>query len=646
MSASEDGLGAWPNGHHAEAAIPEQTPHPSELSDFTVTTRVITISLIALVIGVISAFIALLLLRMIYFVTDLLYFGDISLTFKSPADNTIGALAIGVPVIGGIIVGVMARYGSDKIRGHGIPEAIESILLNGSRIGPLVALLKPVSSAIAIGTGGPFGAEGPIIMTGGAVGSLIAQFIHLTSSERKTLLVAGAAGGMAAIFAAPVSAVLLAVELLLFEWKPRSLVPVAVASVTSMAVRHALLGPGPLFPTPPVPSFIGALGLLGCVAVGLVGGALAYVLTEFVYGSEEFFDKLPIHWMWWPALGGIVVGVGGLIQPRALGVGYDVIADLINGHILGMALLSIMLVKGVIWAIALGSGTSGGVLAPLLIVGAALGGIEAHILPAESIGFWAIISMAAVLGAALNSPLTAIVFVIEITHDVNLLVPLLAGVMAAYAFSVLTMKRSILTEKISRRGYHLSREYTVDPLEFLFVREVMNSHVIALPASAGPTDLRERFPEGETGPQRLYPVVDAEDRLLGVVTGAQIEQFLHGQPPAKPGTTVCELMLHPFVAFPGETLRSVVQRMAETGLTRFPVVEPGDNRRLLGIVSLYAVLQARVRALEAERRRERVLPLRIFFPFGAAAQSTVNRTEPPAPTQRPAARDEHITRKE
>jgi H+/Cl- antiporter ClcA len=332
-----------------------------------------------------------------------------------------------------------------------------------------------VSAAISIGSGGPFGAEGPIIMTGGAFGSLIAQFFHLTAAERKTLLVAGAAAGMAATFAAPLSAVLLAVELLLFEWKPRSAIPVALASATAGAARRYILGVGPLFPVPSHPVFIGPEGLFGCVLTGLLAGGLSALLTIGVYAAEDFFQKLPIHWMWWPAIGGLFVGIGGVIFPPALGVGYDNIALMLRGNTAMQFLLGVLIVKSAIWMISLGSGTSGGVLAPLLMMGAALGGLEGTFLPHFGIGFWPLVSMGAILGGTMRSPFTGIVFAIELTHDLNMLLPLLVASFLAHAFTVLTLKRSILTEKIARRGYHLSREYALDPLEILFVREVMQA---------------------------------------------------------------------------------------------------------------------------------------------------------------------------
>jgi len=585
----------------------------AELGDFTATWRVVPISLAAVAIGLLSACVALALLRLIGLFTNLFFFQRWDFALVSPAGNRLGAVEILVPVAGALIVGFMARYGSDRIRGHGIPEALESILIRGSRVEPRVALLKPLSAAISIGSGGPFGAEGPIIMTGGAFGSMVAQFLKLTSAERKTLLVAGAAGGMSATFAAPVAAVALAVELLLFEWKPRSLVPVALASATAAAARRYLIGLGPLFPTPPHPLFIGPAGLLGCALAGLVAGALSAILTGAVYAAEDAFTRLPIHWMWWPALGGLVVGLGGLVFPEALGVGYDTIGALLQGQVPGRVIVGILLVKSLIWSVSLGSGTSGGVLAPLLLMGGALGGVEALILPDEGLGFWPLVSMGAILGGTMRSPFTGVIFALELTHDVNVLLPLLVSVTLAHGFTVLALRRSILTEKVSRRGYHLSREYAVDPLEILFVREVMRRNVVALPATMSLEALRA----ARARRQLLCPVVDADRRLLGVVTRGDLERLLGVQ-----GADGAELRLgalvrtDPVVAYPDEPLRAVVYRMAETGLTRFPVVERGEARRLIGMIALSDLLQARVRSLKAERRRERVLPLRLLLPRG------------------------------
>ena len=580
-----------------------------KLGDFTARPRIILISLLALGIGVVSACVALILLRLI----GLRW----STALVSPAGNRLGIFEIAVPVIGALIIGLMARYGSERIRGHGIPEAIEAILINGSRIEPKVAILKPLSSAISIGSGGPFGAEGPIIMTGGAVGSLIAQFFHLSSAERKILLVAGAAGGMSATFASPIAAVLLAVELLLFEWKPRSLIPVALASVVAAIARYYLLGPGPLFPTPPHAAFIGIGGFLGCVLVGLLAGALAALLTIAVYASEDAFHFLPIHWMWWPAIGGLVIGLGGLFFPQALGVGYDTIGRLLQGNASTDLILGVLIVKAIIWSVSLGSGTSGGVLAPLLMIGGALGGLEATFLPNEGAGFWVLISMAAVLGGTMRSPFTAIIFALELTHDLNALLPLLLAVIIAHGFTVLVMRRSILTEKVSRRGYHLSREYAVDPLEIFFVREVMRTQVVALSETITLTELAQTLhtAHDQNRMQRLYPILDKEQRLLGVMTRKALQELLQEHSDQEEDEHLGALnYAQPVVAYPDEPLRAVVYRMAESGFTRFPVVERANPHKLLGIVSLSDLLKARTRNLEEERQRERVLHLRLLIP--------------------------------
>ena len=574
----------------------------------------LAISLLAIAIGVIAAYVAWFLLRLIGVVTNLSFFLRWGTALVSPAENHLGYWEILVPVVGSLIVGLMARYGSERIRGHGIPEAIESILINGSKVPPMLAILKPIASAIAIGTGGPFGAEGPIIMTGGAFGSMIAQLFHLSSAERKTLLVAGASAGMSATFAAPVSAVLLGVELLLFEWKPRSLVPVALASVTAGAARRYILGLGPLFPVPAHPAFIGPTALLACLAVGLLAGILAVIVTEMVYTCEDWFSRLPIHWMWWPMIGGLVIGLGGLIFPQALGVGYDTIGQLLQGSVARNLFFGILLVKSVIWAVSLSSGTSGGTLAPLLMMGGALGGLEASFLPHLGAGFWPLVSMGATLGAALNLPLTAVVFAVELTHDINMFVPLLLATTMSYTLVILTMKRSILTEKVARRGFHLSREYSVDPMEVLFVREVMRSNIVALPAESTPLTLsRSDRAENDHRGQYLYPVVDADNRLLGVITRKNLNQILHNDT-ARENRFGELAKKDAVVAYAEEPLRMVVNRMADTGVTRMPVVEKYDTRKLVGMVSLSDLLRARTRAMEEERKRERVL--RIRLPFG------------------------------
>lgn len=594
----------------APAAAGPLTDRLSPLGDFTANNRMIVLAGAALVIGVFNAFVAWFLLRLISFFTNIFFFGRISTSFASPADNKLGIFIIGVPVVGGLIIGLMARYGSDRIRGHGIPEAIEAILMGGSRVQPRVAILKPLSSAVSIGSGGPFGAEGPIILTGGAVGSMTAQLFAFTSAERKTLLVAGAAAGMAATFATPVAAVLLAVELLLFELKPRSLVPVGIACVAGTVTRRYILGMGPLFPTPDHDPKFGITIMLFCVLAGLLGGVMGTTLTAMVYAAEDAFHHVPFHWMWWPAIGGIVVGIGGYIYPPALGVGYDVIETSLSGNAPLKMILGILLVKTTIWAVALGSGTSGGVLAPMLMIGASLGGLEAYIFPGHGAGFWPLISMAAVLGGTMRAPLTATIFALELTHDESLLLPILCAAVVAHGFTVLVMKRSILTEKVSRRGFHLSREYAVDPLETTFVKEVMRTEVVKLPANE-PVAIASALRPTPGFRQHLFPVVEDNGKLIGVVPRTTLEALHQAD-----GVTALSLIpdgavnRHPVIAYENESLRVVADRMAEHDLTRLPVLEDSDDAPLLGIISLRDLIKARKHRLNEERVRERILQIK------------------------------------
>ena len=590
------------------------SPEPMmELGDFTATRRMIPIAALAIVVGILATFVAKVLLDLIALFTNLFYFQRLSLEAVSPADHHLGLASIAVPVVGALIIGLMARYGSERIRGHGIPEALEAILTRGSRIQPRVALLKPISSAISIGSGGPFGAEGPIIMTGGAFGSLIAQLFSLTAAERKTLLVAGAAAGMSATFAAPIAAILLAVELLLFEWKPRSFVPVALASAAAAAARYFVIGPGPLFPMAEHAAFAGVDVLACCALSGLAAGMFSGLLTRAVYACEDLFKRLPFHWMWWPMLGGLAIGIGGLISPHALGVGYDVIAGLIHDSFALKAVLVLVLVKGLIWSISLGSGTSGGVLAPLLMMGGALGALESAVFPHAGLGFWALVSMGAILGGTMRSPLTGILFIVELTHDMNMFLPLVVAVTVAHAFTVLALKRSILTEKVARRGLHVSREYAIDELEVLFVRDVMTTEVPVLRAQATVRSASAMvMPLLDDRSPHLFPVMDDEACLVGAVTRTELNSWS--------GDETCldrelaSLTRPAHTVYTNETLRSAVQRMAEQDVTALLVVNPANGRHLVGAIALHDLLKARARHLEDEQRRERVLPWEYILP--------------------------------
>ncbi|HEX6631546.1 MAG TPA: chloride channel protein, partial [Gemmatimonadaceae bacterium] len=572
------------------------------------------------------------LLDLIGLITNLVYYHRVSLALVSPADNTLGLGAVAIPVVGGLLVGLMARYGSEQIRGHGIPEAMETILVGGSKVRPRLTILKPISSAISIGTGGPFGAEGPIILTGGALGSVFAQFFHLSAAERRSLLVAGAAGGMAAGFGTPVAAVLLGVELLVFEWKPRSMVLIGVAAVVAEAVRMrfaawGLLNPEPLFPTQ-IALAAGWAPFLGAVAMGVAGGAVAWLLTVCVYGAEDAFKKLPIHWMWWPAIGGLVVGIGGLVEPRALGVGYDTIADQLAGRLALGALASIFVVKLVIWSLALGSGTSGGILAPILIMGCAMGGLLTPLLPHATEGYWILMGMTAALAGVTRSPLTAVVFAVELTHDVEILMPLLVVSTVAHLVSVLVLKRSILTEKVARRGFHVLREYEVGPLQVLFVRDLMATDVLTVEeGSSLEAVYRMLLDRSSRRYQRLLPVTDADGRLVGALAWNDVlERAARGAL----GGTIDDVMHRGVtVAYPDETLRDVADRMADGRLGVLPVVERGHPDRLRGLITQFDLLRARGRMLEEERHREQVLDLRVFSVARLRHPRHVAEPEPP-----------------
>lgn len=605
------------------------------LADFTRDVRTLTLSAMALPIGAMSALVAYALVWLIGLITNLSFFQRLSATFVSPGGEQLGLWVIVVPVVGGLIVGLMARYGSEKIRGHGIPETLEAILVGRSRMEPRVALLKPLSSAISIGTGGPFGAEGPIIVTGGAFGSLFAQFFNLSAAERRTLLVAGASGGMAAIFAAPVAAVLLAVELLLFEWRPRSFIPVALSSVVAGALRAPLLGAGPIFPVPPHPMLGGAeLGIV--FVLGVIAGLAAGVLTILVYGFEDLFGKLPIHWMWWPLIGGLFVGIGGWLDPRVLGVGYDQIHSLLLGRVVGFSLLSLLVIKALIWSLALGSGTSGGVLAPLLLIGGALGALEAYCIPLGDRGLWAMISMAAVMGGVMGTPLTAMVFALELTHDLNVFPGLLLGCVAAYGVTVFTLRRSILTEKVARRGYHLMREYRVDPFTLVRVDEVMDRAPPTVSATMPVAELSDRIAHGDpqlTG-HRAVLIVDDQGRLAGIITHGDLLRAMQG---ANRNMSVLEAgNRNLIVTYPDELIYEAVAKMLLNHIGRLPVVSREDHRRLVGYLGRPNVMSARLRQLTEEQLRDRSWSLRAspwFRRHEAAGPSRGSHPSPPPPSQ-------------
>lgn len=592
-------LGATLNAAHV--------PHHTVFVD----RRVVQITLVALLIGLVAGLIAQGLVRLIGFITNLSFYGRLTTDFVSPADNHLGIFVIIVPVIGGIIVGLMARYGSKGIRGHGIPEAMEQVLINQSRIPPRLTFLKPVSAAIAIGTGGPFGAEGPIIATGGAFGSLIGQILKTTADERKTLLSAGAAAGMSATFGSPVSAVLLAVELLLFEFRPRSLIPVALASAAAAAVRMVFLGAAPIFAMPNLAQPSG-LALASYVVLGAVVGIASVYVTRAVYAVEDAFDRLPIHWMWWPAVGAIAVGVIGYWVPHTLGVGYDNIVRILSGTFTGRALIILFVFKFISWAISLGSGTSGGTLAPLFTIGGGLGAAlgEAVVLLFPNIGLdiriAALVGMAAMFAGASRALLASVVFAFETTLQPLGLLPLLGGCTAAYLVSSLLMKHTIMTEKIARRGVYVPIEYSADSLSQALVRYNATYQVVSLKADSTVDEVRSWISSGAPGSSHQgFPVLDDQGNLIGVVTKRDL--FDSDGSNTK---LVGELIKRPpAVVYEDNTLREAADLMVEEGVGRLPVVARPNPRRVVAMISRSDILSAHRRRIEEAYRANQSIRL-------------------------------------
>jgi CIC family chloride channel protein len=576
--------------------------------------RVVFLSLIAIAIGLAAGVVSYFLLALIGLITNLCFYGRATAQLLSPAENHLGLFVIIVPAIGGVVVGLMARYGSEAIRGHGIPEVMEQILTNQSRIRPRLTFLKPLSAAIAIGTGGPFGAEGPIIATGGAIGSVIGQLLKTTAGERKILLAAGAAAGMAATFGSPVSAVLIAIELLLFEFRPRSLIPVAFACSTASAFRLWISGATPIFVMPNIGA-TGESALVLYLTIGILVGIASVGVTRSVYLIEDAFAKLPIHWMWWPALGGVAVGVVGYWAPRTLGVGYYNIRDELSGTMAGQTVVLLCIFKFVSWSISLGSGTSGGTLAPLFTIGgamgAALGAAATALVPSAGLDVRVagLVGMAAMFAGASRALLASIVFAFETTLQPLALLPLATGCTGAFLVSALLMKHTIMTEKIARRGVRVPVDYAADMLDQILVSGVASSNVVALRGDQTVEETRSWIAgHGSGSAHHGFPVVDVNGDLLGMVSRRDLLDF---QEPAE--KHVDKVMHGPFVvAFEDSSLRQAAELMAREGLGRLPVVDSKNPRRLIGILSGSDVRAALGRRLAEEEEAKQTLRWRWF----------------------------------
>jgi H+/Cl- antiporter ClcA/CBS domain-containing protein len=573
--------------------------------------RMLLVSLLAAAIGLVAGVIAFVLYKLIGLVTNLFFFHRWSTDFSSAQHNHLGWMVIVTPVIGGLIVGVMAKYGTSKIKGHGIPEAMEAVLFNRSRIAPRVAILKPISAAIAIGTGGPFGAEGPIIQTGGAIGSLVGQAFHTTAVERKVLLACGAAAGMSATFNTPIAGVILAIELLLFEFKSRSFIPLVIASTLATAVHMQLLGLGAMFQVGPM-DFAIPRGLPFYLALGAICGLAAVGFSKVLYWVEDLFEKLPFDEMWWPAIGALGLGIIGFFVPRVLGVGYDTIGDILNGQLAWKLLIIVLLAKAAALAVSLGSGTSGGLLAPCFMWSAAMGGIFAmvanHFLPGAHLspGAFALVAMGAVFGAASRATFTFIIFAFEITRDYNSVLPLMLVSVIADGIAMLLMPNSsIMTEKLARRGLRVHQDYETDVLSQTRVADTMEQELPAIPAGTTVGTLAERIAQHDPAVARheALLILDEAGKLSGIITRGDLLRALDKD--SSGAITVQEAgSTRLVVIHPDELVSEAAAKMLRNDVGRLPVVDRTDHRKVVGYLGRSGVMAARLRRLQDEHVRE------------------------------------------
>lgn len=572
--------------------------------------RLFTIAGLAILIAISISIIAKFLVYLIDLITNIAFYGHFSIQPASPVHNNYGVFVIVIPVIGGLIVGLMALFGSKAIRGHGIPEAMEQILTNQSKIKPAITYLKPLSAAISIGTGGPFGAEGPIIATGGALGSTLGQLLKITHHERKILLAAGATAGMSAIFGSPIAAIFLAIELLLFEFSPRSLIPVALACITGAAGHHLLFEPGVVFPMSFRIEFPSNTALGMCCLIGLVIGLVSIFVTKIVYWIEDSFEKLPIHWAWWPAIGGIAVGVVGYFAPRTLGVGYNNITDLLSGNMPIQIVISLCLMKFISWAISLGSGTSGGTLAPLLTIGGATGALLGSVIlywfpnSGVTLPLSALVGMAAMFAGASRAFLTSIVFALETTGQSNALLPLLATCTVAYFVSFFIMENTIMTEKIARRGVKTPHSYEPDVLEKLTVSQIISGDGLVVSEENRIEEVREWFNQEEYK-SNYFIISNNEGEYKGIVSTSSLNSNIHPQENLI-GTLVKR---NDTFVKSNDTLKTAVETMAKENIDVLPVIS-NENNDILGVLSYRDILATYKQGIDEHEKKQPHLSLK------------------------------------
>lgn len=554
--------------------------------------RLFTIAALAVVVAICISFIAKFLIYLINLITNISFHNSFSIAHSSPADNSLGWFVIVIPVIGGVIVGLMALYGSKAIRGHGIPEAMEQILTNQSKIRPTITYLKPISSAIAIGTGGPFGAEGPIIATGGALGSTLGQLLKITHNERKILLAAGATAGMAAIFGSPIAGIFLAIELLLFEFSPRSIIPVAFACITGAAGHHFLFSSAPFFEIKHLIAPPSNTALFTYSVMGILIGLLSILVTKIVYLIEDGFEKLPIHWMWWPAIGGLAVGIIGYFAPRTLGVGYDNITDMLSGFMPLQIVISLCIFKFISWAIALASGTSGGTLAPLMTIGGAigvlLGSVVLYFYPASgvTISLAALVGMSALFAGASRALLTSIIFALEVTGQSNALLPLLAACTASYFVSFFLMESTIMTEKITRRGVKTPNSYEPDILEKITVQQVIKENGLVLSEENNIGEVRNWLENEPDYLSNYFIIVNNENEFMGIISSSNLFSNHHNRE-----TPIGKLIKQNNISISiNNSLRTAVEMMARENIDMLPVVS--NEKTIIGVVSYKDIISA------------------------------------------------------